>query len=100
VPDPLAADALELVDAAAAAEVLDDDPPAAALDDVVEVDPHPASTAAIIATTVAPAPMRARLDLNMGRLPPLVTARVPVRVEPSPAREANRFDPLAASRRR
>jgi hypothetical protein len=70
VPDPPAADALDVVDAAAAADVADDDPPAAgALDDVDEVDPHPPSTAAVMATTTAPAPTRARLDLNMSATP-------------------------------
>jgi hypothetical protein len=66
---------LEVVDAAAAADVLEDDPPAAAaLDDVDEVDPHPPRTPAITAaTSTAPAPVRARLDLNMGATPPLRT---------------------------
>jgi hypothetical protein len=78
---------LEVV-AAAAADVLDDDPPAAAaLDDVDDDDdPHPPRTAAMMATSTAPAPLRARLELNMGATPPLgQLARVPVRVEPSPA---------------
>jgi hypothetical protein len=59
---------LEVVDGAAAAE-LDDDPPAADALDVDEVDPHPPSTAAIMATATAPAPIRARLNLNMGATP-------------------------------
>jgi hypothetical protein len=55
----------------AAADELDDDPPAADALDVDDVDPHPPSAAAIMATTTVPAPMRARLDLNMGATPPL-----------------------------
>jgi len=54
----------------AAVEVLDDDVPAeafdaAALDDDDELDPHPAMTATSMATAIAPAPTRARSDLNM-----------------------------------
>ncbi|MGN6866956.1 MAG: hypothetical protein ACTHMY_00985 [Solirubrobacteraceae bacterium] len=50
--------------------MLDDDVPAAAfdadaLDDDDELDPHPAMTATSMATVIAPAPTRARLDLNM-----------------------------------
>ena len=59
-----------MVDDAAAAEVLDDD----ALDDD-ELDPHPAITAAIMATATAPALMRARSDLNIGPTPPLACPR-------------------------
>jgi hypothetical protein len=92
---------LELV--AAAADVLDDDPPAAgALDDEDdEVDPHAPSTAAIMATATAPAPTRARLDLNMGATPPL--DNLPACRSALNLRrlgEANRFDQLAASPRR
>jgi hypothetical protein len=46
----------------------DDDAPAEAFDaDVLddELDPHPAITATSMATAIAPAPTRARLDLNM-----------------------------------
>jgi hypothetical protein len=50
-----------VVDDAAAPDELDDD----------DVDPHPQSAAAIMATTTVPALMRARLDLNMGATPPL-----------------------------
>jgi hypothetical protein len=54
----------DVVDAAALdAAVLDDD----------ELDPHPAITATTITTDIAPAPMRARSDLNMGPTPPLET---------------------------
>jgi hypothetical protein len=53
----------------AAVEVLDDVPAEAfdadALDDDDELDPHPAMTATSMATAIAPAPERARLDLNM-----------------------------------
>jgi hypothetical protein len=51
--------------------VLDDDPApeaafdAEALDDDDELDPHPAITDTSMATAIAPAPKRARLDLNM-----------------------------------
>jgi hypothetical protein len=49
--------------------VLDDDAPAEAFDaealDDDELDPHPAITATSMATAIAPAPKRARLDLNM-----------------------------------
>jgi len=53
--------------------VLDDDAPAdafdaAALDVDDELDPHPAITATSMATAIAPALKRARLDLNMVRL--------------------------------
>jgi hypothetical protein len=52
-----------------AVEVLDD-PPAEAFDadvaeDDDELDPHPAMTATSMATAIAPAPRRARSDLNM-----------------------------------
>jgi hypothetical protein len=55
-----------LDDADVAAGALDDD----ALDDD-ELDPHPAITAAIMATATTPALMRARLDLIIGPTPPL-----------------------------
>ncbi len=91
-----------MVDDAAAADVLDDDPPAAAaLDDDDELDPHPPITAAIIATTTAPAPMRERLDLNMGATPPLdylPACRSALNLRR--LGEANRFGQLAASPRR
>jgi hypothetical protein len=87
---------------AAAAGVLDD----VALDDDDELDPHPPITAAVMATTTAPAPMRARLDLNMGATPPLPTGpHADPRLNLRPARsspgsaQANRFDQLAASPR-
>lgn len=84
-----------MVDDDAAAEVLDDD----ALDDD-ELDPHPAITAAIMATATAPALMRARSDLNMVLLL-LSLARVPVRIDSPPgSAKAKRFDQLAASPRR
>jgi hypothetical protein len=87
---------------AAAAGVLDDDPPAAgALDDDDDADPHPPITAAIMATATAPAPMRVRLDLNMGATPPL--DNMPACRSALNLRrlgEANRFDQLAASPRR
>jgi hypothetical protein len=86
-----------LEDDAPAAGVLDD----AALDDDDELDPHPAITAAVIATASTPALMRARSNLNMG--PTLLSrpAREPLRVESAPCSgEANRFDRLAASPRR
>jgi hypothetical protein len=60
-----------VVDAAAAADVLDGEPPLADALDVDEVDPHPPSTAAIMAAATAAAQRRARLDLNMGATPPL-----------------------------
>jgi hypothetical protein len=59
-----------VVDDDPAAEVLDDD----ALDDD-ELDPHPTTTAAIMATATAPALMRARSDLNIGPTPPLACPR-------------------------
>jgi hypothetical protein len=49
--------------------VLDDAPAegfdADALEDDDELDPHPAITATNMATAIAPAPKRARSDLNM-----------------------------------
>jgi len=49
----------------AAAGVLDDELDDDELDDD-ELDPHPAITAAMMATVTAPALMRARTDLNIG----------------------------------
>jgi hypothetical protein len=93
---------LDVAAGAAAADVLDDDPPAAAaLDDVDEVDPHPPITAAMMAANIAPAPMRARLDLNIGATPPL--DNMPAcrsALSLCRLREANRFDQLAARPRR
>lgn len=78
---------------AAAAGVLDD----AALDDD-ELDPQPAVTAAIMATATAPAPMRARLDLNIGLTPPLDLPACRSALTLRPARaKAKRFGQLAAS---
>jgi hypothetical protein len=52
-----------------AVEVLDDAPAEAFDADVAEdddeLDPHPAITATSMATAIAPAPKRARSDLNM-----------------------------------
>jgi hypothetical protein len=67
VPDPLDDDEADVVVDDAAAGVLADD----ALDDDDDDDPHPAITVAIMATANTPAPMRARLYLNIGPTPPL-----------------------------
>jgi hypothetical protein len=77
------------VAAAGAAAVLDDD----------ELDPQPPITAAIMATATTPAPVRARLDQNMGLTPPLETPACRSALNLSPAAKAKRFDQLAASPR-
>ena len=52
--------------------MVDDDAAAALLvADELDDEPHPAITAAIMATATTPAPMRERSDLNMGPTPPL-----------------------------
>jgi hypothetical protein len=82
------------------ADVLDDVAAAgaAALDDEDELPPHPTSAAAIMATATAPAPKRARPDLNMVPLLLSTLARVPVRVWTGLAK-AKRVDQLAATPR-
>jgi hypothetical protein len=92
----------------AAVEVLDEDPPddaaldAEALDDDDELDPHPAiTTTTRMATTIAPAPKRARSDLNMVPLLLSKRPRCRFRVHLSPGSgKAKRFAQLAASPRR
>jgi hypothetical protein len=88
-----------------AVEVLDDAPAeafdAAALDDDEELDPHPASTPTSMATAIAPAPKRARSDLNMVSLLLSKRPRAGSALNLSPGSgRAKRFDQLAASPRR
>jgi hypothetical protein len=98
VPDP--------PDDDAAVEVLDEDPPdAAAFDadalDDDELDPHPAITTTSMATTIAPAPKRARSDLNMVPLLLSKRPRAGSALNRSPGSgKAKRFAQLAASPRR